>query len=144
MSNIIFWQGTWKDIVTLEGHAPGSDGRLRIIQLENGALTLEVETKDLLGEPAWEAWDEGEVVGVPIGNDTRTRKLSEIVIRVLRLMLTDRNAIIDEYSKPIKELRDSKLRKSNDERCQECGGDLGGARIGRVENHRPDCPLFPK
>ena len=27
--------------------------------------------------------------------------------------------------------------------CPECGGDLGGTDIGRLENHESGCPRFP-
>lgn len=28
-------------------------------------------------------------------------------------------------------------------KCEECGGDLGGTEIGRLEDHKPGCSLFP-
>jgi hypothetical protein len=28
-------------------------------------------------------------------------------------------------------------------KCRECGGDLGGRYLGRLESHKADCPLFP-
>lgn len=27
--------------------------------------------------------------------------------------------------------------------CPDCGGDLGGDMVGRIESHAPECPRFP-
>ncbi len=43
------------------------------------------------------------------------------------------------YGKPLKEHIPGALPP----KCEECGGDLGGVSIGRLESHKPDCSKFP-
>lgn len=35
------------------------------------------------------------------------------------------------------------VRDAEDLHCPECGGPLGGQRLGRLENHRPNCSRLP-